>query len=77
MKVIFVLDSWHLKTPQKSSFCSHCAMFMQTGNTALHLACQNAHAQSARILLLGGSAPHAKNNVSTPAQSHSSLCSGS
>ncbi|KAF7646279.1 hypothetical protein LDENG_00190280 [Lucifuga dentata] len=34
----------------------------QAGNTALHLACQNAHAQTARLLLLGGSRPDAKNN---------------
>lgn len=41
-------------------------MLIQAGNTALHLACQNAHAQTARLLLLGGSTPDTKNNVSPP-----------
>lgn len=35
----------------------------QAGNTALHLACQNSHAQSTRVLLLGGSRADLKNNV--------------
>uniref|UniRef100_A0A8C6RFK5 Ankyrin repeat domain 6 n=1 Tax=Nannospalax galili TaxID=1026970 RepID=A0A8C6RFK5_NANGA len=33
------------------------------GNTALHLACQNSHSQSTRILLLGGSRADLKNNA--------------
>ncbi|GAA6093669.1 ankyrin repeat domain-containing protein 6b, partial [Tachysurus ichikawai] len=33
------------------------------GNTALHLACQNGHAQSTKVLLLGGARPDSKNNV--------------
>ncbi|KAE8289492.1 Ankyrin repeat domain-containing protein 6 Diversin [Larimichthys crocea] len=42
-----------------------CAVDLQNraGNTALHLACQNAHAQTARLLLLGGSTPDTKNNM--------------
>ncbi|XP_052341182.1 ankyrin repeat domain-containing protein 6 [Oncorhynchus keta] len=36
---------------------------MMAGNTALHLACQNANTQSAHVLLLGGSRPDIKNNV--------------
>ena len=35
----------------------------KAGNTALHLACQNSHSQSARVLLLGGSRADLKNNV--------------
>ncbi|TRY59174.1 hypothetical protein DNTS_032420, partial [Danionella cerebrum] len=35
----------------------------KAGHTALHLACQNAHAECARILLLGGSRPDCKNSV--------------
>ena len=35
----------------------------KAGNTALHLACQNSHSQSTRILLLGGSRADLKNNV--------------
>lgn len=35
----------------------------QAGNTALHLACQNSHAQSTRVLLLGGSRADLKNNA--------------
>lgn len=41
-------------------------VLLQAGNTALHLASQNAHAQTARLLLLGGSTPDTKNNVSPP-----------
>lgn len=37
----------------------------QVRNTPLHLACQNGHAQSAKVLLLGGSRPDAKNQVRT------------
>uniref|UniRef100_A0A671KW93 Uncharacterized protein n=1 Tax=Sinocyclocheilus anshuiensis TaxID=1608454 RepID=A0A671KW93_9TELE len=33
------------------------------GNTALHLAGQNGHAQSSKVLLLGGSHPDSKNSV--------------
>uniref|UniRef100_A0A8C6REL2 Ankyrin repeat domain 6 n=1 Tax=Nannospalax galili TaxID=1026970 RepID=A0A8C6REL2_NANGA len=35
----------------------------KAGNTALHLACQNSHSQSTRILLLGGSRADLKNNA--------------
>lgn len=35
----------------------------KAGNTALHLACQNSHSQSTRVLLLGGSRADLKNNV--------------
>lgn len=40
-------------------------MLIQAGNTGLHLACQNAHSQTTRLLLLGGSTPDTKNNVSS------------
>ena len=33
------------------------------GFTALHLACQNGHNQSSRVLLLHGCRPDVKNNV--------------
>jgi len=35
----------------------------KAGNTPLHLACQNGHFQSARVLLLGGALPDSKNNA--------------
>ncbi|KAK5600379.1 hypothetical protein CRENBAI_025263 [Crenichthys baileyi] len=35
----------------------------KAGNTALHLACQNAHAPTAKLLLLRGSNPDTKNTV--------------
>ncbi|XP_006778325.1 PREDICTED: ankyrin repeat domain-containing protein 6 isoform X6 [Myotis davidii] len=35
----------------------------EAGNTALHLACQNSHSQSTRVLLLGGSRADLKNNA--------------
>ncbi|XP_014399960.1 PREDICTED: ankyrin repeat domain-containing protein 6 isoform X8 [Myotis brandtii] len=36
---------------------------LEAGNTALHLACQNSHSQSTRVLLLGGSRADLKNNA--------------
>ena len=36
----------------------------QQGHSALHLACQQGHNQSCRILLLNGCKPDIKNNVS-------------
>ncbi|XP_041668174.1 ankyrin repeat domain-containing protein 6 [Cheilinus undulatus] len=36
---------------------------LHAGNTALHLACQNAHAQTARLLLLEGAKPDTKNKA--------------
>lgn len=45
----------------------------QAGNTALHLACQNGHAQSSKVLLLGGSRPDSKNHVGSPRRLLSSL----
>lgn len=53
-------------------FYSDNILLHQAGNTALHLACQNAHAQTARLLLLGGSKPHTKNHVS-PRASHDAM----
>uniref|UniRef100_A0A8B9K8S9 Ankyrin repeat domain 6a n=1 Tax=Astyanax mexicanus TaxID=7994 RepID=A0A8B9K8S9_ASTMX len=41
----------------------HVPDVFQAGSTPLHLACQNGHAQSARVLLLGGSVPDIKNKV--------------
>ncbi|NXY19689.1 ANKR6 protein, partial [Atrichornis clamosus] len=35
----------------------------KAGNTPLHLACQNSHSQSTRVLLLGGSRADLKNNA--------------
>lgn len=40
------------------------AVSAQAGNIALHLACQNGHMQTTRVLLLGGARPDSKNNVS-------------
>lgn len=50
-------DEWR----DSDSLPSSC---FQAGNTALHLACQNGHAQSSKVLLLGGSRPDSKNHVS-------------
>ncbi|XP_065399808.1 ankyrin repeat domain-containing protein 6 isoform X15 [Macaca fascicularis] len=46
-----------------------CALDRQdkAGNTALHLACQNSHSQSTRVLLLAGSRADLKNNGSVSA----------
>lgn len=46
----------------------------QAGNTALHLACQNGHAQSSKVLLLGGSRPDSKNHVSLQIGVGSIIC---
>jgi len=43
--------------------------FSKAGNTPLHLACQNSHSQSTRVLLLGGSRADLKNNVSPVSES--------
>ena len=56
---VLVLDCI-LQSPEISTSCFWC----QAGNTALHLACQNGHAQSSKVLLLGGSRPDSRNNVS-------------
>ncbi|XP_058431689.1 ankyrin repeat domain-containing protein 6 isoform X4 [Marmota monax] len=48
-----------LEVESKSSRVSAC----MAGNTALHLACQNSHSQSTRVLLLGGSRADLKNNA--------------
>lgn len=40
------------------------SFILKAGNTPLHLACQNNHSESVRVLLLGGSRTDTKNNVS-------------
>uniref|UniRef100_A0A8C5RCC4 Ankyrin repeat domain 6 n=1 Tax=Laticauda laticaudata TaxID=8630 RepID=A0A8C5RCC4_LATLA len=39
------------------------SFFHKAGNTPLHLACQNNHSESVRVLLLGGSRTDIKNNA--------------
>lgn len=54
----------HKKAPFVCGFIPLFYLHFKAGNTALHLACQNGHTQSSKVLLLGGSRPDSKNHVS-------------